>query len=94
MMETVQAMKRNYDRTLRNGKEKIDGKLRQKGERSAETEKNRPYIERDWITITVDEIARAVDVSARGSSAASFASRLLNIFKECTIQIFWEFCRR
>lgn len=46
------------------------------------------YHVRDAFTITVAEMTGAVDVSVRRSSVASFASLLVELFRESTIQMF------
>lgn len=63
-MKTVNVMERNYERALLYWKEKIDGSLRKKDERSAKAETNGSYLVYDGITIAIDELAQAADRSS------------------------------
>lgn len=60
----------------------------EENERNAKTERAGPYLVRDGITVTVDEMARTVDASMQGCLAASLASGLEQLPKESTTQIF------
>lgn len=51
-------------------------------------EKSRPYVVRDGILTTTDEMARGVDVGLCKSSKAGFASGLVEIFKVSTTKRF------
>lgn len=44
-------------------KHKIDDKLRRKAERSANAERDVPYLNPDRMTITINEMVRAVSAS-------------------------------
>lgn len=54
----------------------------------AGTESSGPYVKLDWITITTTEMAPAMDVNVARIPKASFVSRLLEIFRVSTINIF------
>lgn len=56
MMETINVMERNYERRQSYRKEKIDGKLRRKDERSPKAKRDEPYLLRYVITITMNEM--------------------------------------
>lgn len=88
MMKMVHVMERNHKGALPYRKEEMKSKLRLRNERSAKAENDEPYLVRDRITITVEEMARAVHAKVQRVSAASFASKLVEHFKESRIQIF------
>lgn len=62
--------------------------MRRKYDIIEKAEKDVQYLVRNWITITTDEITRAVDASVRGTLTNSFQSRFLELSKEGNIQIF------
>lgn len=74
--------------------EEIDREPRQSDERTVKAEKYGPYIIRDRITIKVDEMARAVDISVWRKLAANFVFWFVDRFKKITMQIvlvlYWE----
>lgn len=94
MTVTVDVMEKSYERVLSYGKEEIDGKLRRENDRSARTEIVGPYLVCDGITITIDDMARALDATVRRSSATSFASELVEILSRALYMYLWDFCRR
>lgn len=75
-------MGRTYERSFPYRKEVLDGKRGRKNKRSAKAKRYGPYPIRHGITITMDKIARAGNASVGRGSAASFASRLVNLYKE------------
>lgn len=81
-------MKRNYQRALQYEKEEIDVKFTWKSKRSSNTVMNGLYLVLHVITVTNDEIARAVDVTVKKSSVTNFASRSGEHFKNSTVELF------
>lgn len=61
--------------------------LKRKDERSANDEKDETYLPRDGIINTVDEMECAFDHLLRRITAASFASVLVELFKENMIKL-------
>lgn len=94
MMEAGNAMERNYQKALQYRKKGVDKKFRQKENSIAKAEQGGFYLVRVDITFTIDEMARAINISARRSSTANFASRLVKCFKESAIQIRSGFLQR
>lgn len=72
-------MEKDYERWV--PYEKIFSKLRRKGERNAKRKRNSPYLVHDGTTITVDEMAQAVDTSWRKNLAAGFTLGLAAVLK-------------
>lgn len=58
-------LERIYERATPYAEEEIDGRSRRKGETSARTERNMPYLVRDGIIVTVDGMKRDVDAFVR-----------------------------
>lgn len=63
-------------------------KSRGSDERLERIEWSGPYILRDGITITMDEMARAADMNVTRSLTGSFGSQLMRIINESTIKLF------
>lgn len=73
--------------------EKMNWRLEKKNKNDTRTERNKTYLGRAWITIEMDEAARAVDASPRRRSPISFVSELAEDFKNSIIQLFLELAR-
>lgn len=56
------------------GKKEIEGKLRRKYVESTIVEKDGPYVIRNGLAITIDEMAQSVHASVQRSLVANFAS--------------------
>lgn len=87
MMETVGVMEKMHGKAPSDEKKKDDGKLGRSDERLERVENNRPYVVRDVITITMEEMVRAADVGVLRSLTASFASELVNFFEVTTTKM-------
>lgn len=85
MVETVHLVQRNYERALPYVKEESDGTMKRRDEKTAKAERCGPYLICHRITISVHEMARAVDTGVQKRSAATFASDLVVRSKESTI---------
>lgn len=68
---------RNYERALLHWEEEIDRKLQGKDERSGKFERDDPCFLRHGITVTIDGMARAIDVIIR-CLAVSFPFQMVN----------------
>lgn len=64
--------------------------MRREKEKSTKAKKDGPYLIRDVIIITDDEIAQAADISVRKSLAASLTFGLVEGFKQILIEILLE----
>lgn len=60
-------------------KKMIEGKLGQKNERSAKTERPGPYLVSCKISLTMDIMGQAADENMQKSPAASFVSDLMKL---------------
>lgn len=80
-MKAVLMISQSYDSVLPNRKKNDDGRLRPKYRRSAKAERNGQYLVRDKMTITVDEVTRAVDISFWKSTTANFVSSFVDCIK-------------
>lgn len=81
-------MQRSDEKTLAYGEEVGNESLKQKYKRIARTERRGFNFVRNFIRTTTDDTARAACVNLRRSSVASFASGLVEPFREKTIKTF------
>lgn len=94
IMETVNVMKRGYQRALAYEKKEDDRKFELNDERIARIVRTRMHLECDRITAIIDEMTLPVDVNACRSSTGSFASGWVETFKVSTINILWPLYAR
>lgn len=94
MIETVDMMRRCYERALSYGMKVDNGMSRRTDERRASIERSEPYVVREGITITMDEIAGATDVGVRRSSTAGFLPGMVVIIRKSTLKTFSQFCEK
>lgn len=94
MIETVSVMDRSYKMKVSYGRKGGGEKLERTEQRLARIERSRPYVVRDGIKITVDDIALTADVSDHRSSAASYFPGLVESFEISTTKIFRHLCAR
>lgn len=86
MIAAVNVMEKSYKTPLPYGKEKINANLTREDERMINAERRRPYLVRDNLIATLNEMTRTVDQNVERDLAANFAWSLVNIFEEKTIQ--------
>lgn len=86
--ETANMTDRSNEGALSYGKKEGDGMLRRGDEKTAEIEGSGPCVVRDGITVMMDEMARATNVSVRKSSTVRFHSGLTMNSKVGTIKTF------
>lgn len=86
MIGTVSRMDRGYRKAPSYEKNEDEGKLGRSDKRLRWIGRSRPYVVRDEVTITMDEIERNADVVVRRSLTASITSLLVNIFQVSTLK--------
>lgn len=84
-MNTVEANREAIERSSNTVLPYKKGKLMGSWDRRMENSKAEncgPYLGRDGVKMTIDEMARSASASAQKSSAASFTSRLMKILNK------------
>lgn len=87
-METVGMVEWRNRKALSYGMEKKDEKSGRGDERLQSLESSGPFVVRDMIKITMDELVRTADVGVRRGLTVRFESGMVNIFKVSSIEMF------
>lgn len=94
MIETVNVIKKSYEKAPSYCKEKNNWKVGWSDEIIARIQMSKPYVVCNGIQTITDEMARAASVDVRRSSTVKFAQELTEIFKVSTKKEFWHLCAR